>query len=243
MKEARYFYVPEAPLTHELPKEEAVHALKVLRLKEGDELFVMNGKGVFYRAEVSLISAKKCLFEYKETLPQTKTWQGHIHLAIAPTKHNDRTEWLLEKATEIGFDEITLLNCRFSERKVVKIDRMEKIVVSAMKQSRKGWIPILNDITNFQDFIKAPIKGYKFIAHCYDDMPKINLFTVLQQLKTPLDITIMVGPEGDFSLDEVKLAQENGFQSLSLGNSRLRTETAGLMAVTQAQLFLSDNKE
>ena len=238
MKEVRYFYVPDAKNNNELPQEEATHALRVLRLKSGDEMFIMDGTGNFYHAEVSLATNKKCLYEIKETLPQNKTWKGHIHLAIAPTKNMDRIEWMTEKATEIGFDELTFLNCIFSERKVLRTERIEKIVVSAVKQSRKPWKPIVNEMIPFKDFISMPRKGRKFIAHCYQEIEKNDLFDIINSDKENESITVLVGPEGDFSIEEVRLAIENGYESISLGQSRLRTETAGLMAVTMSQLSL-----
>ena len=238
MKEVRYFYVPDAKNNNELPQEEATHALRVLRLKSGDDMFIMDGTGNFYHAEVSLATNKKCLYEIKETLPQNKTWKGHIHLAIAPTKNMDRIEWMTEKATEIGFDELTFLNCTFSERKVLRTERIEKIVVSAVKQSRKPWKPIVNEMISFKDFISTPRKGRKFIAHCYQEIEKNDLFDIINSDKENESITVLVGPEGDFSIEEVRLAIENGYESISLGQSRLRTETAGLMAVTMSQLSL-----
>ena len=238
MKEVRYFYVPDAINNNELPQEEATHALRVLRLKSGDEMFIMDGTGNFYHAEVSLATNKKCLYEIKETLPQNKTWKGHIHLAIAPTKNMDRIEWMTEKATEIGFDELSFLNCVFSERKVLRTERIEKIVVSAVKQSRKPWKPIVNEMITFKDFISTPREGRKFIAHCYQEIEKHDLFDIINNDKDNENITVLVGPEGDFSIEEVKLAIENGYESISLGQSRLRTETAGLLAVTMSQLSL-----
>ena len=238
MKETRYFYVPDAAHQSELPTDEATHATRVLRLKSGDEMFLMDGAGTFYRAEVTLVSNKKCLYEIRERMPQEKTWNGNIHLAIAPTKMTDRIEWLVEKATEIGFDDITFLNCRFSERKVLRIDRIEKIVVSAMKQSRKPWIPQVHEMMAFTDFVKANHTGKKYIAHCYEEIVRNDLLDELLSMNTPNDITVMIGPEGDFSIDEVELAMSHGFESISLGNSRLRTETAGLSAVMMAQLTL-----
>ena len=238
MKEVRYFYVPDATRQTELPTEEATHATRVLRLKSGDEMFLMDGQGVFYRAEVTLATPKKCLYEIRETMPQEKTWNGRIHLAIAPTKMTDRIEWMVEKATEVGFDDITFLNCRFSERKVLRIDRMEKIVVAAMKQSRKAWIPQVHEMMGLKDFVSAPLEGRKYIAHCYEEIARNDLFDELQSLNSPENVTVMIGPEGDFSMDEVELAMSYGFESISLGNSRLRTETAGLAAVMMAQLTL-----
>ncbi len=240
MKEARYFYVPNAALETELPAEEAVHATRVLRLKEGDELFLMDGEGCFYQAEVALATSKKCLYTIKETLKQDLVWRGKIHLAIAPTKDMGRIEWMTEKATEVGFDEISFLDCKFSERKTLRVDRIEKIIVSAMKQSRKGWKPIVNPMTPFHSFIEnCSNNGRKYICHCYKEIPRADFFTAISQenlSSSGEDITVLVGPEGDFSIDEVRFALEHGFESVTLGNSRLRTETAGLSAVMMSQL-------
>lgn len=237
MKEARYFYVPRASAETELPAEEAQHALRVLRLQGGDEIFLMDGEGSFFRAEVTVASGKHCLYAIRETMPQEKTWHARIHLAIAPTKMMDRIEWMAEKATEVGFDELTFLNCRFSERRNIRTDRVDKIVVSATKQSRKAWKPSVTDLTTFADFIRQPRAGRKFIAHCYDEVARTDLFEQLGLTDLDADVTVLVGPEGDFSIDEVELAMAHGYESVSLGNSRLRTETAGLVAVTMAQLI------
>ena len=261
MKEVRYFYVPDAANQVELPAEEATHALRVLRLKGGDEIFLMDGEGSFFRAEVTAASSKRCLYEIKEEMPQQRAWKGHIHLAIAPTKMMERIEWMAEKATEIGFDELSFLNCQFSERKVVKTPRIDKIVISAVKQSHKAWKPVVNELISFKDFIQTPRPGRKFICHCYEEVEKKDFFTeisgILNEVHAPAasessnadiataaesptadaaDITVLVGPEGDFSIDEVRLALENGYESVSLGTSRLRTETAGLVAVHMAHI-------
>lgn len=237
MKEIRFFYVPEASKAQELPTEEATHALRVLRMKTGDEMYLMDGQGAFYHAEVDMTTNKKCFYHIRETLPQERTWKGSIHLAIAPTKMMDRMEWMVEKATEVGFDEISFLNCKFSERQQIRTDRIEKIVVSAMKQSRKAWKPVVNEMVDFSTFVNTPRKGVKFIAHCYQEFERNDLFRELQQLDIDEEVTVLVGPEGDFSADEVRLALNQGYRSISLGNSRLRTETAGLMAVTMAQII------
>lgn len=236
MKEIRFFYAPEADKTLELPIEEAKHALRVLRMNAGDEMYLMDGRGTFYHAEVGMTTSKKCLYHINETLPQEKTWNGHIHLTIAPTKMMDRMEWMAEKATEVGLDELSFIDCKFSERQHIRVDRIEKIVVSAMKQSRKAWKPQVNDMLAFNEFISTPRKGAKFIAHCYPEIERKDLFGELTELQGDEEVTIMVGPEGDFSVDEVKAAMDKGFVSVSLGNSRLRTETAGMMAVAMAQI-------
>lgn len=237
MKETRFFYVPNAGQENEMPTEEALHALRVLRIKSGDEINLMDGVGNFYRAEVTLAATKRCLYEVKEVLLQQPAWHGHVHLAIAPTKVMDRIEWMAEKATEIGFDELSFLNCKFSERKTMRTVRLDKIVISAVKQSHKAWKPIVNQMVSFKEFIAQPRKGRKFICHCYEEFEKVDLMTELQKpYDEDADVTVLVGPEGDFSVDEVKLAIANGYESASLGTSRLRTETAGLMSVAMANL-------
>ena len=236
MKEVRFFYVPDAAQVNELPADEAMHAMRVLRLKGGDELFLMDGVGNFYRAQVTIAATHHCYYEILEVLPQERQWKGHFHLAIAPTKMMDRMEWMVEKATEVGVDEISFLNCAFSERRVVKNPRVEKIIVSAMKQSHKAWKPVLNEMSTFAHFIEQPRSGVNYIAHCYDEIPRVNLFDELRKTPDEMEMTVLIGPEGDFSIDEVRQAVDHGYQSVSLGTSRLRTETAGLSAVMMMQL-------
>lgn len=236
MKEVRFFYVPDAAQVNELPADEAMHAMRVLRLKGGDELFLMDGVGNFYRAQVTIAATHHCYYEILEVLPQERQWKGRFHLAIAPTKMMDRIEWMVEKATEVGVDEISFLNCAFSERRVVKNPRIEKIIVSAMKQSHKAWKPVLNEMSTFAHFIEQPRAGVKYIAHCYDEIPRVNLFDELRKTPDETEMTVLIGPEGDFSIDEVRQAVDHGYQSVSLGTSRLRTETAGLAAVMMMQL-------
>ena len=236
MKEARYFYVPDAANQTELPVDEAMHALRVLRLKGGDEMFLMDGVGNYYRAQVTIAATHHCYYEILEQMPQEPQWKGRVQLGIAPTKMLDRVEWMLEKATEIGVDEVSFLNCEFSERKLIKTTRLEKIVVSAMKQSHKAWKPVLNEIVSFKSFINQPHEGRKYIAHCYEEVPRTYLFDELRKPSDSEDAIVLIGPEGDFSIDEVKMAIEAGWQSVHLGKSRLRTETAGLSAVMMMQL-------
>ncbi len=235
MKEIRFFYVPDASNQKELPADEAQHAMRVLRLKSGDEMFLMDGIGNYYRAQVTVPSTHHCYYEVLEQLPQQLQWKGCVHLAIAPTKMMDRIEWLAEKITEIGVDEISFLNCQFSERKLVKTPRIEKIVISAMKQSRKAWKPVVHEVVPFMDFINRSITGRKYIAHCYEEIPRTYLFDELKQ-NNDQDAVVMIGPEGDFSIDEVRQAVAAGYRSVHLGKSRLRTETAGLSAVMMMQL-------
>ena len=243
MKEERFFYQPDIELG-ELTKEDTQHAVRVLRMKEGDELWLMDGRGVFYRAEISAASNHRCAYHILETIVQEKTWLGHLHIAMAPTKLNDRTEWMTEKATEVGVDEFSFLDCQFSERRNLKTERLDKIVISAMKQSRKAWKPLVNEMLSFKSFVKQERSGQKFICHCYENVNDGELKSDAQIVKPFLfdellkgeDATVMIGPEGDFSLEEVRLAESLGWKSVSLGKSRLRTETAALMAVTMMQL-------
>ena len=239
MKEVRFFYAPEATATNELPNDEAMHALRVLRLKAGDEMMLMDGLGNYYRAEVTLAHTKRCEYEVKEIIPQQRQWKGHLHLAVAPTKMMERTEWLVEKATEVGIDEISFINCQYSERRLVKVSRVDKIVIAASKQSHKAWKAQLTDVVTFKEFMEQPRNGRKYIAHCYEEIPRTFLFDELCKQASSDDeddVTILIGPEGDFSIDEVQEAIANGYKSVHLGKSRLRTETAGLAAVMMMQL-------
>ncbi|MEG1659542.1 MAG: 16S rRNA (uracil(1498)-N(3))-methyltransferase [Bacteroides sp.] len=220
------FYTPDIQRKAELPEEEAQHCIRVLRLTTGDKITLTDGKGNFYQAEISAATNKRCLVTIKETLLQPPLWQGHLHIALAPTKNMDRNEWFAEKATEIGLDELTFLNCRFSERKLIKTERIEKILVSAIKQSLKARLPRLNEMMDFDKFISQDFQGQKFIAHCYEG-EKPLLKDLLRKGENAL---VLIGPEGDFSEEEVKKATDRGFVAISLGKSRLRTETAALVA-------------
>lgn len=242
MKEIRYFYAPDLLQSDELPADEAAHCLRVLRLQPGDEVHLTDGRGRFCTASLTETSGKRCRFSVLDVQQPPKEWQGRLHLAVAPTKNIDRMEWLAEKATEIGFDELSFLHCRFSERKAVKTERMDKILVSAMKQSHKTFKPVLNDVEAFRTFVARDFGGQKFIAHCYDEADVAPQGAdaaaacggkpfLLDVLDARQDAVVMVGPEGDFSVDEVRMALEHGFRSVSLGRSRLRTETAALVAV------------
>ena len=220
------FYAPHIADKPVLPEEEAKHAMRVLRLKEGDEIFITDGKGFFYRAVITRAHPKHCEVDIIETLPQTLLRSFQVHIAVAPTKQLDRMEWFVEKATEIGIDAITFLNCRYSERREINTARVEKILISAMKQSYKTRLPQLTGITTFQDFISKPFHGSKFIAHCAEG-EKSLLKAIYPAGENAL---ILIGPEGDFSTEEISLAIAQGFQPVTLGLSRLRTETAALMA-------------
>lgn len=233
MKEERYFFVPNAGKQTELSQEEAAHATRVLRLKEGDEIYLMDGEGSFFRAEITMTSSKRCTYTIKEHLPQEHPWKGNIHIAMAPTKMMERTEWMAEKCTEIGVDELSFLECQFSERRKVRTDRIEKVVVAAAKQSRKAWMPKVNALCTFRQFIDTPRKGKKYICHCYSEIERMELLRMLSgndNGNLEQDVTVLIGPEGDFSADEVRYALSKGYESVSLGQSRLRTETAAIVA-------------
>lgn len=238
MREERFFYArtaSEASATISLPDDEAQHAVRVLRLTEGDEVWAMNGRGAFFRCEIALASRKACELNVLEALPQSKTWHGTLTLAIAPTKNMDRIEWMVEKAVEIGVDRIVPLLCHNSERTVVKTERLERIAVSAMKQSRKPWVTGIEPLTKFEDLVETAT-GKRFIAHCHNDLgERINLCDFTNEGKE--DMTVLVGPEGDFTAEEVTAAVKSGFVPVSLGESRLRTETAGMVAVHLMQLI------
>ena len=227
------FYVPNLATEHVLPEEESLHAVKVLRLKVGDGLVVVDGVGGYHIAKITLPHPKRCAFELIESQFEFGKRDYKLHIAIAPTKNMDRLEWFIEKATEIGIDEITPIICRFSERKMVKAERLEKIIVSAAKQSVKAYFPKLNPQCTFDELIKNHQATQKFIAHCYNSEKR--------QLKTEIvpakDMLVLIGPEGDFSKEEVDKAIKNGFLPVSLGESRLRTETAGVVACHTVSLM------
>jgi 16S rRNA (uracil1498-N3)-methyltransferase len=220
------FYTPDIIAQAELPAEEAQHCIRVLRLSQGDKIMLTDGKGYFYNADITAVSGKRCRVAIKETIFQEPSRPYRLHIAVAPTKNMDRNEWLAEKATEIGVDELTFLNCRFSERKEMKAGRMEKILVSAMKQSLNARLPKLNEMTDFDAFIRQDFRGGKFIAHCYEGERSL----LKDVIRKGEDALVLIGPEGDFSLEEVEKALANGFTPVSLGKSRLRTETAALVA-------------
>jgi len=233
------FYAPDIVINRQLPETEAHHCLKVLRMQQGDALRLTDGKGFFYQAEIAETdyrgiagqarndkTANCCKVNLLETIPQPPLWKGRIEIALAPTKNTDRIEWFAEKATEIGIDKITFLRCRFSERKELSIDRIRKIMISAMKQSEKAWLPELQAMTAFEEFIRYGFDGQKFIAYCFPD-EKIHL---AQAYRNNENVLVLIGPEGDFSEEEVATAKECGFIPVSLGESRLRTETAALVA-------------
>lgn len=211
--------------TFSFDKEESKHIVKVLRKKEGDKIFITNGLGYLFESEIIIASEKKCEVKItKESFKQPDSF--YTHIAVAPTKMNDRMEWFLEKATEIGIHEITPIICDHSERKVYKIDRAEKIIQAAMKQSLHYYLPKINEPILLSQFVKSNFEGQRFIAHCEETDKKSFQKTIAKNEK----VTILIGPEGDFSTKEINLALTNHFIPVTLGNTRLRTETAALVA-------------
>ncbi|WP_341215436.1 16S rRNA (uracil(1498)-N(3))-methyltransferase [uncultured Wocania sp.] len=206
-------------------KEESKHIVKVLRKNIGDTLHITNGNGWLFTAEITIPNINKCVATIVSKTQQAKR-DYNLHLAVAPTKMNDRYEWFLEKATEIGIDSITPIFCDHSERKVIKTERYQKILQSAMKQSLNCYLPKLNEAIPFKNFIKQEFKGDLFIAHCEETDRK----SLKQQLKPNQNITILIGPEGDFSVKEIEIAIANNFIPVTLGETRLRTETAAIVA-------------
>lgn len=223
------FYAPdfsENDTSYTLSENESKHCIRVLRLKKGDQVELLNGKGLSALAEIAEDHPKKCTLQVLKTVQHPPTLNA-IHLALAPTKNMDRMEWLLEKATEIGLSKITFLKCDHNERGQLKLDRLEKIAISAMKQSKRYYLPEISDLVPFDAFIDAFPNGY--IGHCYPSN------------KTPLNLikerkVFLIGPEGDFSEQEVKKALDHGYEAVSLSDFRLRTETAALVSVMKLSL-------
>lgn len=214
-------------------KEESRHIIRVLRKTNGDILSITDGNGKLFSAEITQAFDKKCVATIKGWEEKPKTWDYYLHVAIAPTKLNDRFEWFLEKATEIGIDEITPIFCDHSERRQLKNERMEKVILSAMKQSLKFNLPILNNPLKFKDFIKKKEWDLGLMAHCEDGIKeKFNSYFPFRQ-----KIMILIGPEGDFSVNEINQAMELGINPITLGESRLRTETAGIVACNYVSLL------
>lgn len=223
------FYTPDIAPTHPqyfLNEEESKHAVRVLRLEVGAEVQLIDGKGGLYTAQIKDAHPKRTILQITNVVTGYNKRNHYLHIAIAPTKNLDRLEWFLEKATEIGIDEISLIICQRSERKEAKIERLNKIITSAIKQSLKAYHPVLNEPIAFNKFLTQPFDGQKFIAHC-EDSEKTNLSLELQKQGRYL---ILIGPEGDFSPVEIDAALHNGYKAITLGESRLRTETAALEA-------------
>ncbi|MBP7507653.1 MAG: 16S rRNA (uracil(1498)-N(3))-methyltransferase [Prolixibacteraceae bacterium] len=221
------FYTPDiSGSSYTLDETESKHCIRVLRFSKGDKLILVDGIGNKFEARIFDPNPKKCSVEIISKTTEFEKRIYFLHVAIAPTKNIDRFEWFVEKATEIGIDEITPLLCEHSERKQINIERIEKVIVSAMKQSLKAYKPVLNNLTNFGAFCRMENQGLKFVAHC-DEGNKHHLFDLVKPSER---VTILIGPEGDFSAAEIEAAVNFGFKEVSLGNSRLRTETAGIVA-------------
>ena len=209
--------------------------MRVLRYSVGDEILITDGKGTTYTARITNPHPKHCDFEIISREKQEPHHNFHLHIAIAPTKNIERMEWAIEKCVEIGVDEITPLLCRFSERKQLRTDRLEKIILSAAKQSLTPFLPVLHELTPYEEFIsrqKPAVSYQRFIAHCYKDEKRF----LKDEIEQGRDVLVLIGPEGDFSEKEVADALALGFIPVSLGNSRLRTETAAVVACHTAVL-------
>lgn len=229
------FYAPHIDgLEYQLPEDESKHCIRVLRMHQGDELFLTDGCGNMHTARIVDENPKRCSVQIVSTQHEFGKRPFNLHIAIAPTKNIERFEWFLEKATEIGIDTITPLLCERSERKDIKVDRLQKIVISAMKQSVKAYLPIINEIQPFKNFIKSAHQSdFKAIAHCNSR----NLTPFQQLINRGRSVLILIGPEGDFTPAEVNVALSSGFNEVSLSTSRLRTETAGIVACHTANLI------
>lgn len=227
------FYVPSLTIETknvQLSEDESKHAIRVLRLKNGDFVHLLDGKGSRYLAQISEDHPKRCSLKIEEVFTEPNS-SFEIHIAIAPTKNMDRIEWFLEKAIELGLSELSLILCKNSERKSINVERLEKIAVSAMKQSQRLYLPQIHEVQRFDEFILKFEKGA--LAHCYEgEKKKIN------SCVQPFSYPILIGPEGDFSVEEVEIAKKHGFDFITLGKNRLRTETAGLYACMQALINL-----
>ncbi len=225
------FYCPDIATTLTLGEEDSKHCVKVLRMAEGDTIEVVDGNGNLYACRITMAHPKRCAVEVLESSHQPPHWGCRIVLGIAPTKNLDRMEWLVEKCVEMGVDRIIPLRCHNSERTVVKTERLKKIMVSAMKQSLKATLPQLDEMTPVEKVIAEPFDGVRCIAYCDMLLPREQRQTIATAYQPGRDVLLLIGPEGDFSPEEVQASREAGFVPVTLGESRLRTETAGLMAV------------
>ena len=228
------FYAPDIESTQSLPETESAHCCRVLRLTEGDRIHAVDGRGHAFECVITYAHHKQTEVEILQRSDEPKVWQPRITLAVAPTKNIDRMEWLVEKAVEMGVDRIVFLQCRHSERKVLKRERLEKIAVSAMKQSLKAVLPEISELTDYRDFVRSVDTPVRVMGYCDKDYPRKEFVKNYDGLQ---DITILIGPEGDFSPEEVRLAVECGFEPVTFGNTRLRTETAALYALAATHVL------
>lgn len=233
------FYSPDIQQTGRLPEDESSHCVRVLRMREGADIETVDGAGNSYSCVVTDANPRGVYVEITERRTEPKQWNGRIVLAVAPTKNADRMEWLVEKVTEMGVDEIVLLRCEHSERKVMKTDRLQRIMVSAMKQSLKAQLPVLRGPVDFKEFMTetAGSDACKVFGYCAASVPRRDFGQVFM---AGSDLTVMIGPEGDFSPAEVEQAMSMGYLPVTFGKSRLRTETAALYAV--AAFHVLNNK-
>ena len=240
MKEEHYFYAPKAKQCNLLPEDELGHALRVLRLGVGDNIRLLDGNGTIFYANIVETSKKSCKFEIVNDIYIPNDKKSWTHIAMAPTKNIERTEWFVEKAVEIGVDEITFLHTDFTERKKINIERINKIVISAMKQSRKPYLTKINQLCDFNQIVINANEEKKFICHCYENENQFihsDKILLKDSIMNGDKVLVLIGPEGDFSVKEVVCAENHGFVPASLGQSRLRTETAALVAVHIMNLF------
>lgn len=221
------FYAPDIERTFTLPESDSQHCIRVLRMKEGDEVEVIDGAGHRFRCSIIGAHPKHTTLQILERADIPLSWTQHITVAVAPTKHMDRMEWLVEKLTEIGVNRIVPLLCRRSERKEIKVERLEKIAISAMKQSLKSVLPEITPMTPVNQVISGYHDAQKFMAYCEPSLPRLSLAL---EYTPHADSVVMIGPEGDFSPEEIRGAFEAGWKPVTLGDNRLRTETAALVA-------------
>ena len=221
------FFAPDIETTMLLPEDEGQHCVRVLRLTAGDEIEVVDGKGNLFTCKIVEAGNHRCYVDIINKVSTPPHWGCNITIAIAPTKNMDRLEWMVEKAVELGVDRIIPILCRYSERKVLKVERLRKIAVSAMKQSLKTTLPVIDELTPIRQIIESGFDGQRFIAYCDKETERRNF---LKEYNAGGNVLVMVGPEGDFSKEEVALSIQNDFMPVTFGESRLRTETAGVFA-------------
>ena len=221
------FYTPGISTTeYTLTEEESKHCIRVLRLKIGDPVYLIDGKGGFYYAKITKDNPKKCMVSVYQTIKEYGKRNYSLTIAIAPTKSIDRFEWFLEKATEIGVDRIVPFLSQQSERKIIKPDRLNKIINAAMKQSKQAYLPKLENLCSFDELLNLDLPKKRFIAHCFDE----DKYYLKNEVQKQDSVAVLIGPEGDFTKEEVKRSIDKGFAPISFGNNRLRTETAGIVA-------------
>ncbi|MBR5639214.1 MAG: 16S rRNA (uracil(1498)-N(3))-methyltransferase [Muribaculaceae bacterium] len=231
------FFAPDIADKLTLPEEESRHCVRVLRLVEGDEIEVIDGAGTLFHCRIVMAHVKHCSVEIVSQEACPPHWGSKVMIAVAPTKNLDRIEWMAEKCTEMGVDRITPLLCRHSERKVLKTERLHKILVAAMKQSLKAQMPQIDELTPIEDFLAEESDAQRFIAYCDESLPREERKSLVQVYNPNRDAVVMIGPEGDFDPQEVAEALKAGFVPVTLGESRLRTETAALMAVAMMHVI------